>query len=294
MFETPKARERGSPRVVAVSVVLHALVGVAIIRILLIPLPPSRFLYHAPAPSPHVESITFVAAPVLGGAPPPPIRSSGNGKPIIGPVPPLLVAPQVTPTSVPPVPVVPKPTVPIIGDGTGPVVKAGGPASGARPEYHDPRPWAVAGTGGGPAQTGPQAMDSLARVIVQAHNDSLGPPHKQPGDWTTNINGQKWGVDQKFIHLGPVEIPTAVLAILPLNVTANPIDNDRTINANKAAIDEQANRGRNEEDMNKAIKEERLRLQKQHDDAKKLQQQQQQQQKTDQAGTPIAAKDGSN
>ena len=94
------------------------------------------------------------------------------------------------------------PTVPVIGDGTGPVVKTGGPAQGARPEYHDPRVWVAPGVGGGPPQTQAQAIHSLARVLVQAHNDSLGPPHKQPGDWTTNMNGQKWGIDQKFIHWG--------------------------------------------------------------------------------------------
>lgn len=290
MFATPKTRERASPRVVAISLALHVLVGAAIIRVLLVTPPISKFFHHEVVPSPPVEAITYVAVAPPPGAPTP-VRAGGNGKPITAPVPPPLVAPPSTPTSVPPVPTAP-PKVPLIGDGTGPVVKTGGPAEGARPEYHDPRVWVAPGSGGGgPPQTQAQAIDSLARVLVQAHNDSLGPPHKQPGDWTTNINGQKWGVDQKWIHLGPVSIPTAVLAVLPLNVTANPVSNDMVINARHSEINVQANRAMNEERMNKAIKDERLRKQREHDAAK----QQKQPPKPDQTGgTPIAAKDGSN
>jgi hypothetical protein len=295
MFDTPDTRERAAPRVVAISVVLHVLVGAAIIRILLVPLPMSRFFHHETPPSPHTEAITYVAAPPSGGAAPP-ARAGGNGKPIIGLVPPPLVAPLTTPTSVPPVPPpVPRPPVPLIGDGTGPIVRTGGPTQGVSPQFHDPKVWAPPGVAnGGPPKTQAQMMDSLSRMLVQGHNDSLGPPRKQPGDWTTNINGQKWGVDQKFIHLGPVSIPTAVLAILPLNVTANPIDNDQVINARHAEIGEQANRAMNEEAMNKAIKDERLRKEKEHEAAKK-QTQPPPPPKTDQSGgTPIAAKDGSN
>jgi hypothetical protein len=123
---------------------------------------------------------------------------------------------------------------------------------------------------------------------VRAHNDSLGPARKAPGDWTTNIGGNKWGIDQKFIHLGPVSIPTAVLAVLPLNVTANPIDNDRMVNAHGAEIQQQANRMLTEEQFNKMVKEERLRKQKEHDEAKQKQQQQQASPPPQPTSTPVA------
>ncbi len=292
MFDTPNTRERATPRVVAISVVFHVLALAAIIWILLLPLPRSRFFHHEATASPHTEAITYVAVPSGGAAPAP--RAGGNGKPIIGQVPPPLVAPLTTPTSLPPAPPpVPRPPVPLIGDGTGPIVRTGGPAQGVTPQYHDGKVWAAPGVAnGGPPQTQAQTIDSLSRMLVQAHNDSIGPPHKQPGDWTTNINGQKWGVDQKFIHLGTESIPTSVMANLPINVTAHPIDNDQVINARHAEIGEQANRAMNEEAMNKAIKDERLRKEKEHDAAKK---QPQPPPKTDQSGgTPIAAKDGNN
>ena len=33
--------------------------------------------------------------------------------------------------------------------------------------------------------------------------------------WVFTAGGQQWGVDPQFIHLGPVKIPTALLAYLP-------------------------------------------------------------------------------
>ncbi len=33
--------------------------------------------------------------------------------------------------------------------------------------------------------------------------------------------GYQWGVDSKFIHLGPVKIPTVLLALLPIPATGN-------------------------------------------------------------------------
>jgi hypothetical protein len=291
MFAAPIRRERTSPRALAASVAIHVVVGAAIVALLLLPSPVSKFFRHsADANPPRVESITYVAGPQTS-APRVPAPAAVNGRPVTAPAAPPFIAPPATPTTLPPVPTAqPRPDlVPPIGVTTGPVARIGGPAEGARTEYHDPRPWVAPNPDGGPARGKGQTLDSIASQLVQAHNDSLGPPHKQPGDWTTNINGQKWGVDPKWINLGPVKIPTAVLAILPLNITANPIDNDRLVNARGAEIQQQANRAMNEEQMNKAIKEERLRKQKEHDAAK---QPSQPSQPTPTTTTPVASKDG--
>ena len=34
--------------------------------------------------------------------------------------------------------------------------------------------------------------------------------------WTTEIDGQTFGIDGKWVHLGPIKIPTALLAFLPI------------------------------------------------------------------------------
>ncbi len=39
--------------------------------------------------------------------------------------------------------------------------------------------------------------------------------------WVFNAGGYQWGVDSKFIHLGPVKIPTVLLALLPIPATGN-------------------------------------------------------------------------
>ena len=38
-----------------------------------------------------------------------------------------------------------------------------------------------------------------------------------PGDWTTEKDGKKYGIDQQRIYIGDVSIPTSILALLPVN-----------------------------------------------------------------------------
>ena len=49
----------------------------------------------------------------------------------------------------------------------------------------------------------------LENVIV----DSLLGPGMP--NWVYDIGGQEWGIDSRFIHLGPVKIPTMLLGLLP-------------------------------------------------------------------------------
>jgi hypothetical protein len=62
-------------------------------------------------------------------------------------------------------------------------------------------------------------IDSAIVARVQAFLDTLAPDSfavATPKPWTTEINGQKWGVDGSWIYLGGLKLPTAILALLPL------------------------------------------------------------------------------
>jgi len=43
-------------------------------------------------------------------------------------------------------------------------------------------------------------------------------------DWTTSIAGQTVGLDERWIHLGPIKLPSMLLALLPINVMPNPTE----------------------------------------------------------------------
>jgi hypothetical protein len=210
---------------------------------------------------------------------------------------PQVEAPTTVPTTVAPAPAKPAAAAEI--NGVGPVAGTGGPASGARTEYHGPQIWvppAPPGTGEKPHTLAVQ-LDSAAHAMIVRNNDSLAKlgPTRQPGDWTKEIGGKKWGMDQQYIHLGPIEIPNAILAALPLNnFTGNPIaaENERLINRRSQDIEYQRNRALDDEEFNKAVKDERLRKEREHE-----QQQQKpnnQSQPPPQNSTPTVANNGSN
>lgn len=45
-----------------------------------------------------------------------------------------------------------------------------------------------------------------------------------PDSWVTSIGGQQVGLDQRWIYLGPIKLPSTLLALLPLNLQANPTE----------------------------------------------------------------------
>lgn len=62
-------------------------------------------------------------------------------------------------------------------------------------------------------------IDSAIVARVRAFLDTLAPDSfavATPKPWTTEIDGQKWGVDGSWIYLGGLKLPTAILALLPL------------------------------------------------------------------------------
>ena len=71
------------------------------------------------------------------------------------------------------------------------------------------------------ATSGPY-HDSVAMAMAAAAQE------RQPGDWTFDHNGKKYGIDGSKIYLGKFWIPSAVLAALPIRGQANP--GERAVN----------------------------------------------------------------
>jgi hypothetical protein len=63
-------------------------------------------------------------------------------------------------------------------------------------------------------------VDSAVAAIVQAYVDSMINSPSASGaaapSWTTQIFGKTFGIDSKYIYLGGLRIPSAVLALLPI------------------------------------------------------------------------------
>ena len=116
-------------------------------------------------------------------------------------------------------------------------------------------------------------MDSAIAAMINPIEDSLArlPRERAPGDWTVERNGKKYGIDQKYIHLGNFSLPTAVLALLPLNVQGNPttMERERRLSTMRGEIQEQAARVARDDDFRAAVKALRERKEKERLDQRK-------------------------
>ncbi|MBM4187225.1 MAG: hypothetical protein FJ206_07940 [Gemmatimonadetes bacterium] len=66
-------------------------------------------------------------------------------------------------------------------------------------------------------RTRAEIADSVVTAIVQAYLDSViatGAANAPPPSWTTRIGEQQVGIDSRWIYLGPIKIPTALLALV--------------------------------------------------------------------------------
>lgn len=249
--EREKKRDTGS---LALSIVLHVVIGAAILRVLMMPYPFFRNPAKGEAVRP--ERIGFLRLPQQKSSVTSAGQAGGNGREGKA-VPQLkLVAPKVVPNGIP-VPAVAKASR---EEGTGPLIAGGGPVRGITPSYSDPRLWRAPDNIVSAPKTATQRLDSAIVAAIQPYNDSIAAHagDREPGDWTFEKNGQKFGMDRKFIHLGPVSIPNAILAMLPLNlnVSGNPVvaDRERTLSALNSQIVSQAQRGMNDADFQKAVR----------------------------------------
>jgi len=255
-------KRRLSPAVL-VSLAAHTVVGLVIIQSLLIPTSLSRVFTREKQAAVPAERIGFLSIP-RGAGPAVAGRRGGDGTPVSAAPAPALVAPDQIPVGIPPV--VPS-TATAPSAGTGPLVGGGGPTRGVRPSYTGPRVWAPPGRVLTAPRTVAETIDDAIRADVGRITDSLvaAAPRRAPGDWTVERKGQKWGIDQRAIRLGPVSIPTALLALLPINAQANPIteQRERQLGRMHADIAFHAQRAINENEFKDAVRNLRLRKERQ-------------------------------
>jgi hypothetical protein len=245
------ARKRLSPAFF-VSLGVHLVVAIAFMRMLILN---GDFSATPRPPSAPQERVGFVklASP---GEKPTPGRAGGNGRPEVSRAV-HVVAPAVVPTRIP------APTLSTVKPkeeegGTGPLIGGGGPVRGVRPNYSDGRLWTPPSPIVAPPKTVAQTIDSLIADGIAPYNDSVAAvaQRRDPTDWTVEKGGYKWGIDRKAIRLGPVSIPTALLAMLPLNLQGNPttMDRDRAFAAMNRDISFHAQQAINDADFMKAVR----------------------------------------
>jgi hypothetical protein len=58
------------------------------------------------------------------------------------------------------------------------------------------------------------ATERLLAFLDTMPPDSFAPPSAPA--WTTEIAGKTWGIDARWIYLGDIKLPAALLALLPL------------------------------------------------------------------------------
>jgi hypothetical protein len=269
-----------------ISIVLHVIVGIALLRILLVPYPFTSLFASKEKPV-EPERISFLALPQASTTTSPG-KSGGNGRSEAPKreTPRPLVAPTEVPSTLPPVtPAAPPPTTE--DEANGPLIGRGGATRGIRPSYSDPRIWVPPAPVVSAPKSAHERMDSVVTADIEHARDSAAAvaysPNKfERGDWTVEKNGKKYGIDNQYIRLGKVSIPNVLLGLLPLNMQGNPIaaQRDRATESLRQEILYQSQRAMNEEQFRKAVKELRERKEREH-----------QQQEKDRAPKPISAVD---
>lgn len=282
--QSPAPRKRAPSRPFVASVVFHVLLVAGLVRFLVSPAAFTMIFGHHRSAEIPVERIGFLRLPKANGAPVAG-KSGGDNRPVTKVSPRKLIAPTTIPTSIPDVPT---PTsTQESNEGSGPLVGGGGPTRGIRPTYSDPRLWSPPGDLVEAPKSAKERLDSAIVSIIAPFNDSIAVAagERKPGDWTFDKDGRKYGIDQKFIHLGKFSIPTAVLAMLPINQSQNPTTYERNKASNQmhADIFWNAQRGMNDADFKKAVKSIRERKEREKAVAEKKTRQ------TDQPAAPLPA-----
>ena len=116
-----------------------------------------------------------------------------------------------------------------------------------------------------------ELVDSAVSAIVQAYIDSVlnapAAPGSAPPSWTTQLMGKTFGIDSKYIYLGGLKIPSAVLAFLPIKGGGMTMEYSRA--SRMAAIREDlayaAQRAATLDDFKRAVRELRAERQRQRE-----------------------------
>jgi hypothetical protein len=262
-----RQRQRGS---LLISIAIHAVV-IVLLASITFRYEISDLLGISREKQPPPERIRYMVLPSRPAAP------IGNGSnptavpPRAAPAP--LEAPTVTPTTIPE----PQRSAPTQGAISGRAGGTGGApagvATGVEPIAPDPRIPLAPGEYVVPQKTTAERVDSTVKAIFQAYNDSVAiaaaNAGRDPADWTIERDGKKWGLDQKYIHLGKWKLPSMILGLLPLQPGG--VDPTR-YQANKDAawmrrdIMENAQRAITEDEFKAAIKRIRERKERERRD----------------------------
>jgi hypothetical protein len=224
-----------------VSAAIHVVVGAAILHVIVAPRYFTDIFERRPAVEEPMERIRYIETP-----PPPPAgaiaqaaRTPGPIREGIVPATPPLVAPTSVPTTIPLPAEIPAPIAPGTGveGGTGTGDPNGKGSVSVTPSYNDPRIWNTPSGYTPPAPTRAEELEEYLARGIQQHLDSI---NAAPKDWTKEIGGQKIGMDGQWVYLGPVKVPSFLLAALPVKAQANPTvaDRNRRINEMSAEIEE--------------------------------------------------------
>ncbi len=250
---------RRGPGSVVVALAVQVVAVAVIVQLVIMPSDWMKMFASKTEPL-HSERIGFIAVPRSAGDKAPP-KAGGDNRPERLDrlnVPPKLApifAPSTVPTTLPAQPLNPPKQD---AGGSGPLVGGGGPTRGVRPSYNDPRVWAGPATVVVAPKTPSQRLDSVIAQGVYKMRDSIDslPKERAPGDWTKKIGDKTYGIDQKYIHLGKYSIPTALLALLPLNVQGNPAtaEKNQRLGMIHGEIMEQAARMGRDDEFRAAVK----------------------------------------
>ncbi|MCC6318606.1 MAG: hypothetical protein IT361_13070 [Gemmatimonadaceae bacterium] len=282
-----QASDRGEPprgaRATAISIVVHALLAVGLWNVLQFPRA-ITFLMGETRSAPPVERLRYLTvAPrrdqVALAVPSARLAPESSRRPTVEPAPPrsqppvTVAAPAEVPSAIPPASTAPR----VLGPTSGPLITGQGPVRGVQPGYTEPRIWVESPAVTAAPLVGDAKLDSAVSALILAYRDSVAENTYQPnkferGDWTyTTKDGKKYGVDQQFIRLGKVSIPTALLGLLPMNQQGNPIayDRQRRLDAMRVEIIAQAQQAMNEEEFRRAVRQIRERKERERKEAEK-------------------------
>jgi hypothetical protein len=247
-----------------VSVVAHVIVGVMVWNAIQMPAVFDRFFPVVRNTTPVAEKIQFVTVTPAATVADTQARPAARQAPVATrPTAPIEAVPLAAPTEIPTVLPPPSATADTVVNNAvrGPLRGGTGPTRGVQPNYDDPRLWVSDLEFYYAPKTEIERLDSALYATLKAHMDSVvanryTPNKFERGDWTVGKEGSKWGVDQQYIRLGRFSIPTALLALLPLNrMQGNPIAMERDRNAAymRSDIQYHAQAAMNEAQFRKAV-----------------------------------------
>lgn len=244
--------ERRTARWWAFSVAAHIVLVAAFAQIAF-RYPLGQLLGIAPPPV-KPERLQYIALPT------PPTENSGGGRLAAEKsAPAALRAPITTPAKVPvQTPIDSSRAQAAGGRGTGLGADWSGLANGIMPRQPDPRIALAPNTLIRSPRTVSEDVDSIMNLAIGIYVDSVkaASTQRKPGDWTVKgKDGKVWGVDANNIYLGKYKLPSAILALLPLNKAGggSPIE-ARSAAFIRRDIMENAQRSVTEDEFRTAVK----------------------------------------